>query len=105
MQLHEQNEDVVGISLNLDFNDDEGEPPAEMRQEVLAKLKELKATSVNLMSTTGTDDLLEKLDIISLPAVMIYDREGKLHKRLDAQLTYEKDVLPVVQQLLKKAKK
>jgi hypothetical protein len=70
---------------------------------VLAFLEKQKATFANVLSSTPDSDLYEKLDIPSIPAVFVYDRDGKLAKRFgggQGDFTYEKDITPFVEQLL-----
>ena len=54
-----------------------------------------------------------ELKLVSIPAVYVYDREGKLAKRFDSSLltdgeeeafTYKDDINPFVDELLKSGK-
>ena len=58
------------------------------------------ATGGSLLARVG-------LDLASIPCVLVYDRDGKLHTRFDDTgdfgddgFTYEKNVLPLVKQLI-----
>ena len=55
------------------------------------------------------DDLFEKIELASIPAVFVFGRDGQLAKRFDNDLakkdeefTYQEDVIPFVEGLLSK---
>lgn len=106
VKLHnERNDEVACLSFNLDFYG-VGEPE-ELQPDVLAVLKTLKSTLPNVMSNVADEKVYEKLELASIPSVYVYDREGKLRKRFDdtqGQFTYEKDILPLVETLIKEKK-
>ena len=96
---------VQCVSLNFDFI---GVDPIE---ESIPKIKkflvEQKAANVlNIVSTDEDSLLYEKLQFPAIPAVFVYDQEGKLVKRFDnsdpkeKKFTYE-DVQKMVTDLLK----
>ena len=85
VELHEQYGPgkVACISLSFDY---EGlGTPEEQAPRVLEFLESQGATFENLMSTEESDALYRKLDLAAVPAVFVYDREGKLRKRFDNQ--------------------
>ncbi len=93
------------VSLSFDY---EGiGRPEDQHQRVLAFLRDQQATFDNVLSTLDSDALTTKLDIPSIPAVFVYDREGKLHQRFDnrhasrtgGRFTYDQ-VSEVVEHLL-----
>lgn len=106
VNLHnERKDDVACLSFNLDFYG-VGEPE-ELKPEVLTVLKKLDSTLPNVMSNVADETVYENLKLASIPAVYVYDREGKLRKRFDdtqGQFTYEKDILPLVETLIKEKK-
>ena len=62
--------------------------------------------TVHLLSTAADEEVFEHFGIESIPAVLVYDADGRLRQRLtDAStggqgLTYEDHVLPAVAALL-----
>jgi thioredoxin-related protein len=66
--------------------------PEDMQGKVLDFLVKHQATFDNVLSTLESDQLLKKFKIYSLPAVLVYDRAGKLVKQFDtssgAEFTY-----------------
>jgi thiol-disulfide isomerase/thioredoxin len=93
------------ISLSLDF-DGTGKPD-DVQPAVLAFLRKKDATMANVLSSLEADELCKKLEFAAPPAVFVYDRQGKLRKRFDAEaskkdgpFSYEK-VEALVDELLK----
>lgn len=72
-------ERVACVSLSFDY---EGGDLEEARSGVLAFLKQQGATFDNVLAT-NTDEMYEKLDFPSIPAVFVFDREGKLARLID----------------------
>jgi len=108
VELHrEGGDDVACISYSLDYSGRVSRPPETYRDQVLEFLREQDATFDNILGTEESDVVLnEKLHLAAPPAVHVYDREGNLRKRFDnedparEEFTYEKDVIPFVEQLL-----
>ncbi len=74
-------EQLACMSLSFDY---EGlDPPEEVKPRVLKFLKSQGATFDNLMSNEESDVLYRKFKLAAVPAVFVYDREGKLRKRFD----------------------
>jgi thiol-disulfide isomerase/thioredoxin len=74
-------DDLACISLSFDY---EGiGAPEEQREHVLAFLQKQRATFDNVLSSVESDVLTEKLEIPSIPAVFVYDRDGKVVQRFD----------------------
>ena len=72
-------------------------------------LEKQNSTSViNLISAEADSDVFEKLEIASIPVVMLFDREGKLVKKFteadggEDGLTYEADIIPAIEAALSK---
>lgn len=104
-------DDVVCISFDCDYIGAKNKAVGHYRDRVLKQLTGQHAEKlINGMSTVAADELFEKLDIDSIPAVYVYDRTGKLSKRFDNRtpagdsedgISYEKQIDPLVANLLK----
>jgi thiol-disulfide isomerase/thioredoxin len=105
--LHEKHSrnDLACVSLSFDY---EGiGRPEEQHSRVLAFLQDKQATFDNVLSSLESDALYAKLEIPSIPAVFVFDRDGRLHRRFDNRhasrnggpFTYE-HVSAVVDELL-----
>jgi thiol-disulfide isomerase/thioredoxin len=91
VELHKQYgaDQVACISLSFDY---EGiGKPEEQVDRVLDFLRSQGATFTNLMSNEETDVLYKKFDLAAVPAVFVYDREGKLAKRFDNEQAKRKE--------------
>jgi len=105
-------DDAVCVSFDCDFIGAKNKPVDYYRERVVKALTELKAeTIVNLMSNVAADELFQLMDLDSIPAVYVFDREGKLSKRFDNRtpagggvegISYEKQIAPLVAELVKK---
>lgn len=110
-----QPNDVVCISFACDFIGAKNKPVDYYRERVLKALVERKAeTLFNLISTVPADELFQQMDLDSIPAVYVFDREGKLSKRFDNRtpvgggeegISYEKQIDPLVAELVKAGKR
>jgi thiol-disulfide isomerase/thioredoxin len=98
-------DNLACVSLSFDY---EGiGRPEDQHSRVLAFLTEQKATFDNVLSRLESDALYQKLEIPSIPAVFVFDRDGRLHRRFDNRhaamnggpFTYEQ-VSAVVEELL-----
>ena len=103
MQLHERFDgQLVGISLAVDYEGKPDQPPDSFRDEALTFLQSRSMICENVISKTAKDDVLKSLDLFGIPAVIVYDREGNLHKPIDSGSgSYEENVIPLVEKLLK----
>jgi thiol-disulfide isomerase/thioredoxin len=99
VKLHKKygGEKLACVSLSLD-NDGLGEFK-EHQARVQKFLEEQGATFDNLMSNEDSDTLFKKFDLGSVPAVFVYDKEGKLVKVFSSEKAYE-EVLPLVEKLV-----
>lgn len=93
---------LVTLSVNMNYAGLEDETPESLKPEVLKILEEQGAKFPNYISSTPDEEVYQKLDIVGLPAVHVYDASGKLVKKFgnDGEFTYEKDVTPFVEKLL-----
>ena len=79
VKLHQKHKDkIVCVSLNVDYAGIKKRPPSYFRPAVEKFLKSKQATIRNYMSTTESDEVLEAVDVFSIPAVFVYGRDGKL---------------------------
>ena len=109
VQLHRKLADKVAcMSVNIDFNGAKGTSPESSRDRVQEFLQERGATFQNVISSDPDEVLYKKLDLASVPAVLVYDRQGKLNKRFDNDreeygeegFSYQRHVIPLVEKLL-----
>lgn len=104
-------EDVVCISMNLDFAGLPNKTPADGLPAV-TKFLESKAADpvnlVNLLCTEPDEQMYGKFEIESIPAIFVYDRQGALASKLTVDtggpdgVTYDGDVIPLVEKLIEK---
>ncbi len=116
VKLHKANgKDVACISVSADYAGSKNKPPEYYKERVLKFLQEQGAGFDNILLNVPSDELFEKIELASIPAVYVYGRDGKLVKRFDSEsaeslkaeeeaFTYA-DVNKVVQDLLKGKKK
>jgi thiol-disulfide isomerase/thioredoxin len=112
VKMHQKLADrgVVCLSLNCDYDGIPKKPPEYFRPRVTKFLEEQGATFENLISNVPLEQLLETIDLASIPAVFVYGRDGKLVKRFDneqitsddEEFTYA-DVNRLVAELLAKS--
>ena len=98
---------IVCISFNCDYLGIAGKPPETYRSRALKFLKKQRATFVNILSSTPSDDLFDQIDLGSIHAIYVFDTDGKLKHRFDNddrdsgdEFTYKDDVIPLVEKLL-----
>ncbi|MES2793418.1 MAG: TlpA disulfide reductase family protein [Planctomycetota bacterium] len=116
VKLHQAHgKDVACISVSTDYAGSKNKPPEYYRERVLKFLQEQEAGFDNVLLNVPSDELFEKIELSSIPAVYVFGRDGKLVKRFDSEsaenlktneeaFTYA-DVNKVVQGLLKAKKK
>lgn len=112
VKLQQLHADAVCISFSVDFAGIRNKPPEYYRERVEVFLAEQKATGIrNYLCSQPADELFEKIDLDSIPAVYVYDRTGKLAKRFDNRtpakpgaegISYETQVTPLVAELVKR---
>jgi thiol-disulfide isomerase/thioredoxin len=109
VKLHRQFPDSVAcISVDIDYIGRKDEPPESFRNEVLAFVSEHQATFQNVISSDTDEDVLDALEVGSIPAVLVYDREGNLKKKFtndeneygDDGFKYQQHIIPLVEELL-----
>src|SRR5262245_44573967 len=110
VKMHEKYGDkrVACMSLSCDYQGIKSKPPEFYRPRVTAFLEKQGATFQNLLASEPADELYEKMELASIPAVFVFGLDGKLVKRFDNEqakteednFTYE-DVNKLVEKLLK----
>jgi thiol-disulfide isomerase/thioredoxin len=101
-------DDVVAMSLNMNYGGLPPEGPTEEHTEPAEKfLKEKGAKIENYLSKVADEKFYETLGVTSVPMVLVYDREGKLdtnfnndEKKYGAEFTYKKHIEPRVKELI-----
>ena len=110
VELHEEYKDRVACaSLNIDFYGGAGDRPEYVRPKVLQILSSQNATMANFISSDPDETILKHISSASIPAALVYDRQGTLHKVFHNDtgeygpdgFTYERDIIPLVKQLLR----
>jgi thiol-disulfide isomerase/thioredoxin len=100
--------DVVCLGFNLDYSGAAGETPESFRTAVGEFLAKQDARFENVISSDAADDVFQRLQLGSIPAVLVYGPDGQLSKRFDNDdgrygdegFTYEQHIVPWVEQLL-----
>ncbi|HEV3303872.1 MAG TPA: TlpA disulfide reductase family protein [Planctomycetaceae bacterium] len=98
------------ISFDTDYSGAVREPPESFRKLVLDFLTKRRASGLlNVISSDPSEDFYNKIHLGGPPAVFVYDQSGKLVKRFDnsqtpktPEFTYQRDVVPLVEKLLRK---
>ncbi len=104
-------DDVVCISVSVDYVGGTKRPPEFYRERVENVLQECDVRGRNFLCTVEADRLFEELKLPSIPAVYVYNQSGELAQQFDASLldeesdeeepfTYERSILPLVTRLL-----
>ena len=110
VQLHQHHPNtVVAMTMNVEF--DGTGTPERLRDEVSAKLSELGANFLGVICSESNESLYEKLQLASVPAVLVYDRTGQLRERFDNDtlqygpegFSYEEHIVPLVNELLEES--
>ena len=111
VKLHQKYpERVVCMSLNCNYTGLKDEPPEHARPEIEKFLQGQGATFPNIICTDTDEALFTKLELGSIPAVLVFDSDGQLHKRFDNDseeygaegFSYDKHIVPLVEQLLQR---
>lgn len=100
---------IACISFNVDYVGIKSKPAEFYRERVETFLTKQKATFSNVLCTMESDKVFEKLELSSIPAVYVFDAEGKELRRFDDSLledgeeeafTYKADINPFVKSLV-----
>lgn len=101
-------ERVACISVDIDYIGRADQPPESFHDTVLEFLGKHEAAFQNVISSDPDEDVLDALEVGSIPAVLVYDREGNLKKKFtnddneygDEGFTYPQHIVPLVEELL-----
>ena len=99
---------VVCASVSVDFIGGPDGVPKDLVEGVTEFLTDSQSAMKNFVASDSDETVLGKVDAVSVPVSLIYDSQGKLHKRLaeglgsgqNGAFNYESDVRGVVDQLL-----
>jgi thiol-disulfide isomerase/thioredoxin len=110
VKLHQKygGKGLACMSLSCDYQGIKNKPPEFYRERVLNFLEKQGAVFQNLLASVPADELYDKMELASIPAVFVYGRDGKLVKRFDNEqvksedenFTYA-DVEKLVEELMK----
>ena len=93
VELHRQYgpEKLACISLSFNYEGAKRETPDEHRGEVLRFLREQEAAFDNVIASVPADELYQKLEFktASVPAVFVYDQQGKLDQQFSGEVSYD----------------
>jgi len=98
---------LVAVSFNTNYAGLNGESSKKTKAEVLKFLQKQKAATVHNIVSKQTDaESWKAIGIDSVPAILVFDKNGTLAKRIDVAATegedpsYKKHVFPLVKKLL-----
>jgi thiol-disulfide isomerase/thioredoxin len=103
--------DVVCVSFNIDYVGIKSKPPEYYRSKVEKFLKKREASFPNFLCSVDSIEIFDQLDLNSIPAVLVFGKDGELGKRFDDTLlkpgkqeafSYQHDINPFIAALLKK---
>ncbi|WP_010582213.1 TlpA family protein disulfide reductase [Schlesneria paludicola] len=100
-------DDVQAISFDLDFAGIKNKPVSYYRERVLNFLgSQPESKILHRMCSKAADELFDEIQLNSIPAVYVFDREGVLAKRFEGAedqsegASYATNVIPFVKQLI-----
>jgi thiol-disulfide isomerase/thioredoxin len=108
--LHEELAgEIACASVNIDYYGAEDEKPEDIKPRILKFLTSKQATMQNFISSDPDEDVHKQIATAAIPAVLVYDRDGKLHTTFNNDeaaygpegFNYADDIAPLVRQLLK----
>ena len=105
VRLHQELGDRVQcIAVDVDFDGRKTRPPETYEERVTAFLDSVGAEFPTYISRTPSDDVYAANRLASIPAVLVFDADGKLVQVFEdagdtAGFTYEKDIMPLVKKL------
>jgi hypothetical protein len=109
VQLHETfANDIACASLNVDFYGSDNDSPTDIKPRVVEFLTSRNATMQNFVSSDTDESILQQIETASIPAAIVYDREGKLHTIFNNDkeaygpegFNYEDDITKLVTRLV-----
>lgn len=101
MQLQKQYPDqLVVVTLNVDFDANEGSPNANQVAQATDTLERSDISCLNLLSTAAMEDVLSEFEFFGLPAAVIYTTDGEIAARFDGDADVTQKIAPAVAKLL-----
>lgn len=106
VKLNQQlDQSIRCVTVNIDFDGRKSKPPAHYQETANELLTEIGADFENYLCSDPSEQVLDELGILSIPAVLIYDEDGSLVHQFtdsgaDQGFTYQQDVLPWLRQHL-----
>lgn len=109
VQLHDELQaDVACASVNVDYYGDDVADLEEIKPRVLKFLTSRQASMQNFISSDADEDVFRQINTASIPAAVVYDREGQVHTIFNndeaaygpSGFNYEEHITPLVQQLV-----
>lgn len=92
VELHKKfPRDVAAVTLSFDYQSKD-DSHDEKSAEALAVLKKINATFDNVLTKEPSDEVMAAMKIPTIPAVLVYARDGKLAKKFaseDGEFTYD----------------
>ena len=103
-------ESVVAISISCDYLGDPDQPAEAYYERAIKFLRDKNANIVNYLLEDPQPEFFSSIELISLPAIYVYDQNGILKQRFDndreafgpSGFTYDGQIVPLVESLLKK---
>jgi len=106
VKLHTEFGDQLScISANIDYDGRRTHPPENYFTDVMGFLQSTSARTENYICSTPSEDVYTALEIVSIPAVLLFDAAGNEVARFVDEgetigFTYEEHVMPAVRKLL-----
>lgn len=109
MQLHDELQaDVACASVNIDYYGGDVAELEEIKPQVLKFLTSKHASMQNFISSDADEDVYKQINTASIPAALVYDREGQVHTIFNNDklaygpggFNYEEHITPVIKQIL-----
>ena len=103
--------ELVCVGFNIDYVGIKSKPPEYYRPRAEKFLQKREANFPNFLCSVDAVEIFDELDLNSIPAVLVFGKDGKLGKRFDDTLlkpgkedafTYQQDINPFIATLLKK---
>ncbi|HEX7380184.1 MAG TPA: TlpA disulfide reductase family protein [Pirellulales bacterium] len=93
---------VACVSLSFDYFGGKDDTPEEHQEAVLEFLRSKNATFDNVLAGVPADDLygLLGLETASVPAILVYDREGKVARQFEGEDARYSEVDKLVAELI-----
>lgn len=93
--------DVAVLTLNVDFDEESGIPSAELVDRVTSEIADTTPNCENYICSTPTETVLGELDLFGLPAVLLFDKTGRISHRFDGNVDVPGELDNNVRKLLR----